>query len=260
MASAGNGRQTTTDLRRIDGAAEAARAALAACPDDQPPDLRTLALINLGALLLWRGELQAAGEALDEGVAIARRLGRDYFAVYGLAHRSAVYAWAGDPGSARETALRTLELSERHGWAGSVRAGLALLVLSGMDALRGDLDEATERSAAALAALERSRELPARMYALLQHARLLRLAGDAPAALACLAVLHREYDATPDLLRPMQEWVTSEEALARYSCGEPEAAVAMLEERLPAASGASVPVTLARLITAAAPARATAGR
>jgi len=240
----------------IGGAAEGARTALAAPGADQPPDLRTLALINLGALLLWRGELQAAGEALDEGVAIARRLGRDYFVVYGLAHRSAVHAWSGDPAAARETALHALELSERRGWARSVRAGLAHLVLSGVDALRGDLDEAAEHSAAALQALERSRELPAQMYALLQHARLLRLGGDPEAALSCLAVLHREYDTTPDLLQPMQEWVTSEEALAHHTCGESEAAIAMLEERLPAARGASVPVTLARLITVSDPQRA----
>jgi len=60
-------------------------------------DLRTLALINLGIAELWASRFDEAGRHLEDGVALARQLGRPYLEVTGLAHWSQLLSWRSFP-------------------------------------------------------------------------------------------------------------------------------------------------------------------
>ena len=61
------------------GAADPARLGLG-------EDLRALALINLGIAELWTARFEEADRHLEDGIALARRIGRPYLEVTGLAH------------------------------------------------------------------------------------------------------------------------------------------------------------------------------
>ena len=49
-------------------------------------DLRALALINLGIAELWTGRFEDADRHLEQGIALARRIGRPFLELTGLAH------------------------------------------------------------------------------------------------------------------------------------------------------------------------------
>jgi LuxR family transcriptional regulator, maltose regulon positive regulatory protein len=77
-------------------------------------DLATLALITLGSTESWAGAHDDARRHLKRGVELARRIGRPYLELTGLAH------WAiGLSGPAATTAdhsRQAIELARRHGW------------------------------------------------------------------------------------------------------------------------------------------------
>lgn len=56
-------------------------------------DLRALALIDLGIAEAWTARFDDANRHLDDGIALARQIGRPYLEVTGLAHLAQLESW-----------------------------------------------------------------------------------------------------------------------------------------------------------------------
>jgi LuxR family maltose regulon positive regulatory protein len=121
--------------------------ALAGAPDTAQPglgeDLRALALINLGIAEVWTGRLADAGRHLEQGTALAHRIGRPYLEVTGLAH-SAVAASVRPFALAVERSRQAIELARRHGWSEEPDTGAVYTQLGLLKVWQGRLEE-TER-------------------------------------------------------------------------------------------------------------------
>jgi LuxR family maltose regulon positive regulatory protein len=107
-------------------------------------DLRALALIDLGIAELWTARFAEADRHLEDGIALARQLGRPYLEVTGLAHWAQLVSWRSFPLGAQRS-MQAIELAGRHGWTEEPVAGVAYLALGIAMVVQGRLDEA-ERS------------------------------------------------------------------------------------------------------------------
>jgi LuxR family maltose regulon positive regulatory protein len=119
--------------------------ALAEAPDAAQPglgdELRALALISLGITAFWAARFEEAQRHLEQGVALARRTGRPYLELTGLAYRAAALTdWS--PHVQAERSREAIALAERHGWTDQVAVGEAYAVLASALAWQGRLDEA----------------------------------------------------------------------------------------------------------------------
>jgi LuxR family transcriptional regulator, maltose regulon positive regulatory protein len=104
-------------------------------------DLHALALITLGTAELWGLRAGAAERHLEEGAALARRIGRPWLEVSALAHG----AWAASFRSftvAAERFGRAVELAGEHGWAGEPVAAVAYAGLGTIRVWQLQLDDA----------------------------------------------------------------------------------------------------------------------
>ena len=119
------------------GAADPARLGLG-------EDLRALALINLGIAELWTGRFEEADRHLEQGVALAHRIGRPFLEITGLAHWAQLVSWRSFPLGAQRS-RQAIELARRHGWTDEPVAGVAYLALGMAMVAQGRLEEA-ERS------------------------------------------------------------------------------------------------------------------
>jgi LuxR family maltose regulon positive regulatory protein len=119
--------------------------AIADAPDATGPglgeDLGALALINLGSAELWAARLAEAEHHLDQGVALARRIGRPYLEFIGLTYQSGIDRLRSFV-RAEERGRQAVELARRHGWAGEPAAGFASIVVGGVLVWQGRLEEA----------------------------------------------------------------------------------------------------------------------
>jgi len=123
--------------RRLQALAEAPEAAQAGLGQE----LRALALISLGSTEGWVARFQEAEPHLEQGVALARRIGRPYLEFTGLAHQAGIEffrSFALAAGRGRQAA----ELAERHGWTDEPAAGVASLFVGGVLTWQGRLEEA----------------------------------------------------------------------------------------------------------------------
>jgi LuxR family transcriptional regulator, maltose regulon positive regulatory protein len=123
--------------------------ALTEAPDAAPAglgeELHALALVNLGITEYWGGRLAEAEPHLDQGIALARRIGRPYLEFLGLAHRASVATVRSSPYAlAEERARQTIELARRHGWTDEPAAGIAYATLAAGSIWRRQLDEAAD--------------------------------------------------------------------------------------------------------------------
>ena len=107
-------------------------------------DLRMLALIDLGIAELWTARFEEADRHLEDGIALARQLGRPYLEVTGLAYWAQLVSWRSFPLGAQRS-MQAIELAGRHGWTEEPVAGLAYLALGVALVAQGRLEEA-ERS------------------------------------------------------------------------------------------------------------------
>jgi LuxR family maltose regulon positive regulatory protein len=119
---------------------EAAQAAEAAQPG-LGQDLRTLALISLGSSEFWAARFDEAEQHLEEGIALARRVGRPYLEFTGLVYQSSIEYFRSFALAAKHS-RQAAELAERHGWADEAAAGLASLTVGGVLTCQGRLEEA----------------------------------------------------------------------------------------------------------------------
>jgi LuxR family maltose regulon positive regulatory protein len=104
-------------------------------------DLRALALISLGITEFWTARFAEAVQHLDQGRALANRLGRPYLEFTGLACRAAVEVFRSFA-LAAELAGQAIELARRHGWAGEQPASQASMVLAAVLAWQGRPEDA----------------------------------------------------------------------------------------------------------------------
>jgi LuxR family transcriptional regulator, maltose regulon positive regulatory protein len=107
-------------------------------------DLRMLAFIDLGIAEMWTGRFEEADRHLEDGIALARQLGRPYLEVTGLANWAQLMSWRSFPLGAQRS-IQAIELAERHGWTEEPVAGTAHLALGIAMTVQGRLEEA-ERS------------------------------------------------------------------------------------------------------------------
>ncbi len=103
------------------GAADPARLGLG-------EDLRALALIDLGIAELWTARFEEADRHLEDGIALAHRIGRPFLEVTGLAHWAQLVSWRSFPLGAQR-GRQAIELAGRHGWTEEPVAGIAYLAL-----------------------------------------------------------------------------------------------------------------------------------
>jgi LuxR family transcriptional regulator, maltose regulon positive regulatory protein len=132
----GNPAAVIEEARRLQAMAEArgARPGLS-------EDLRALALINLGIAEYGTARFEEAEPHLEQGVALARRIGRPYLEFLGLAHQAALdVGWSF--GRAAEHSRQAIELAEPHGWTDEPAAGMAFVILGGALTGQGRLEDA----------------------------------------------------------------------------------------------------------------------
>ena len=141
----GNRPAVAGEARRLQAMAEdpeAARYYLAPTARARPgEDLTALALISLGSAEFWAAMSEEAERHLEQGVALARRIGRPYLEFTGLVY-AANNEFFRSFALAMEHSRQAAELAERHGWADEPAAGLASLNVGGMLTWQGRLAEA----------------------------------------------------------------------------------------------------------------------
>jgi len=103
-------------------------------------DLRALALINLGIAELWTGRFEEADRHLEQGIALARRIGRPFLEVTGLANWAQLASWQSFP-VAEQRSRQAIELAGRHGWTEEPVAGVAYVALGFALVAQGRLEE-----------------------------------------------------------------------------------------------------------------------
>jgi LuxR family maltose regulon positive regulatory protein len=106
-------------------------------------ELRALVLVSLGIAELWAGRLEDAESHLEQGAALARRIGQPYLETDGLAHLALVSNFRSSPRSEQQ-AGQALELARRHGWTEEPAVAVAYLVIAASLFWQGKLEEAEQ--------------------------------------------------------------------------------------------------------------------
>jgi len=119
--------------------------ALAETPDAMPPalgqELRALALINLGIAEFFTARFEQAEPHLEQGRALAHRIGRPYLEFTGLAYQASnEFFWSFE--RAAGYGRQAVELARLHGWTDEMTAGLTYVILGAMLAWQMRLAEA----------------------------------------------------------------------------------------------------------------------
>ena len=135
------------DLAAVAGQAAQVRARADALGAVQPhlgEDLRALTLVSLGVTELWAAQFADAGRHLEQGVALAGRIGRPFLGFTGLAYLALTEAYRSSARSA-EHSRQAIELARRHGWTDEPAAGIAYALQGWEMAWQGQLEEAKLR-------------------------------------------------------------------------------------------------------------------
>jgi len=133
----GNLPAAAEEARQLQAAAEA--------PDAAQPglgeDLRALALVSLGITEIWTSQVRQAQGHLEQGVALARRIGRPYLEFIGLAYQAPIeFFWSLERTS--DCSMAAVELGQRHGWTDDPAAGIAYIMLASVLVWQGRPEEA----------------------------------------------------------------------------------------------------------------------
>jgi LuxR family maltose regulon positive regulatory protein len=106
-------------------------------------ELRAAALIDCGIAELWTSRFDEADRHLEEGIALANRIGRPFLEVTGLAHWAQLASWRSFPLGAQRS-MQAIELAGRHGWTEEPVAGVAYVALGIAMVVQGRLEEAEQ--------------------------------------------------------------------------------------------------------------------
>jgi LuxR family transcriptional regulator, maltose regulon positive regulatory protein len=106
-------------------------------------DLGALALIHLGSAEFWAGRLDEAERHLEEGVALAQRIGRPYLEFTGLAWQAG-HEFVRSFARTLEKGRQAVELALRHGWTDEPAVGFASIArtFGAVLVFQGRLEEA----------------------------------------------------------------------------------------------------------------------
>ena len=104
--------------------------------------LRSLALCNLGATLLWSGSPEAAVPHLQEALSLARECGCEHTELDCEAQLAIASLLDGQLAHAEQAAADALELSERRGWDEGEAAACAYLAAATIAYWRGEIERA----------------------------------------------------------------------------------------------------------------------
>jgi LuxR family maltose regulon positive regulatory protein len=105
-------------------------------------ELRAFALVKIGDIETWTGRLDQAESHLEQGAALARRVGRPYLEFMGLVYRAEIELNRPCFPRAAERSRQAIDLAERHGWTDDPDACNAYMTLGAALAWQGRLDEA----------------------------------------------------------------------------------------------------------------------
>jgi len=133
----GNPPAVAEEARRLQAIAEAPDAARPGLGEE----LRGLALISLGITEVWAAQFEAAERHLEQGVALARRIGRPFLEFSALAHQAVIETYRSFA-QAAERSRQAIELARRHGWTDEPTAGTAYVMLGAALAWQGRIEEA----------------------------------------------------------------------------------------------------------------------
>jgi len=125
------------DLMDLAEAADTAQPSLA-------EDLRAVALISLGNTELSWQRFDDAERHLEQGIALARRIGRPFTEVLALSQWARIAAYRSTT-LAVERGMQAIELARRHGWAEHPALASAYTGIATVMVWRGQLDEAERR-------------------------------------------------------------------------------------------------------------------
>src|SRR5205807_8993770 len=100
-----------------------------------------LALISLGISEVWAARDADAERHLEQGVALARRIGRPFLEYNGLAYQATINVTRSLALSV-ERGMQAVELARQHGWTDEPAAGVAYEVLGAVLAWQGRFEEA----------------------------------------------------------------------------------------------------------------------
>jgi LuxR family maltose regulon positive regulatory protein len=104
-------------------------------------ELQALALISLGTTEYWTAQFEEAGRHLEQGVVMARQIGRPYLEFTGRAYQGPAGLERSFARSA-EYSRQAIELAQRHGWLDEPTVGVAYTTLAYVLAWQGRLEEA----------------------------------------------------------------------------------------------------------------------
>jgi hypothetical protein len=108
-------------------------------------DIRALALMTLGTTELWSLRLTDARRHLEEGLALARQIGRPYLEIGCLAHLGIGAPLSGlSPSAALAFSEEAVTIAEGHGLATNPIVALAFAIGAGSLAWLGRFDEAEQ--------------------------------------------------------------------------------------------------------------------
>jgi LuxR family transcriptional regulator, maltose regulon positive regulatory protein len=104
-------------------------------------ELRALALTSLGITEMWAARREEAERHLEQGTALARRIGRPFLEFTGLAYQVVGEFYRSFPRTI-ERGMHAVELAREHGWADVPAAGIAYMRLGSVLAWQGRPGEA----------------------------------------------------------------------------------------------------------------------
>jgi LuxR family maltose regulon positive regulatory protein len=105
-------------------------------------DLRAAALISLGIAETWDRRFDASERHLEQGIALARRIGRPYLEFNGLAHGTHAMLLSWPHARQADRTEQAIALAEQHGWDEEPLAGVAYTQLGIVLLYQGRLDGA----------------------------------------------------------------------------------------------------------------------
>jgi LuxR family maltose regulon positive regulatory protein len=138
--------------------------------------LRSFALSNLGATLLWAGEPQLAGAHLREALALASEAGHEHIRLDCLAQLAIEHLLRGQLTQAGEEATSAVQLAERYGWEDGSAPACAYLAAANVAYWRAEFERAEGLVSRAVSAANTA-ELPVRLAARLLQALMTAAAG-----------------------------------------------------------------------------------
>jgi LuxR family maltose regulon positive regulatory protein len=194
----------------------------------QDKDLRTVALLHLGAAELWTGRLDAAEPHLEEARAEAEQTRLGHAQLQSLSHLALLHAGCGRLRVAYQTGRAAADLAEERGWSEDHRAAGAHLALALVRLEWSDLAAAAGHVEQALVACRATPWRPLELGAGIAHAWLRQAQGDPGAGVAVLDATreHLAGWAPPPWLR---RWLEVTDAELRTTLGDTAGARRVLD-------------------------------